>query len=153
MFCSFVIIVVLCIFIFVCTSVGLLLPGECPIAVSNNNNNNNNNNIHCLSFWFFKTYVISGLRDKCGAGPLHCQIFKSRVCRHFEGYYLPFTRSTQEKHIYQDCELNSKLQYPSGSAVPVICVVHTLQIQVLVYSSYSTHIISDNQKIFSLGSL
>jgi hypothetical protein len=34
MFCSsFVIIVVLCIFIFVCTSVGLLPPGESPIAV------------------------------------------------------------------------------------------------------------------------
>ena len=45
MFCScFVVIVVLCIFIFVCTSVGLLPPGESPIAVSNNNNNNNNNN-------------------------------------------------------------------------------------------------------------
>jgi hypothetical protein len=39
MFCSyscFVVIVVLCIFIFVCTSVGLLPPGESPIAVSNN---------------------------------------------------------------------------------------------------------------------
>jgi hypothetical protein len=51
MFCSFfVVIVLLCIFIFVCTSVGLLPPGESPIAVSssssssNNNNNNNNNN-------------------------------------------------------------------------------------------------------------
>jgi hypothetical protein len=45
-FCScFVVIVILCIFIFVCTSVGLLPPGESPIAVSNNNNNNNNNNI------------------------------------------------------------------------------------------------------------
>ena len=33
----FVVIVVLCIFIFVCTSVGLLPPGESPIAVSNNN--------------------------------------------------------------------------------------------------------------------
>jgi hypothetical protein len=45
MFCSFfVIIVVLCIFIFVCTSVGLLPPGESPIEVSNNNNSNNNNN-------------------------------------------------------------------------------------------------------------
>jgi hypothetical protein len=44
MFCGcFVVIVVLCIFIFVCTSVGLLPPGESPIAVSNNNNNNNNN--------------------------------------------------------------------------------------------------------------
>jgi hypothetical protein len=42
MFCScFVVIVVLCIFIFVCISVGLLPPGESPIAVSNNNNNNN----------------------------------------------------------------------------------------------------------------
>jgi hypothetical protein len=41
MFCScFVVIVVLlfCVFIFVCTSVGLLPPGERPIAVSNNNN-------------------------------------------------------------------------------------------------------------------
>jgi hypothetical protein len=28
---------------FVCTSVGLLPPGESPIAVNNNNNNNNNN--------------------------------------------------------------------------------------------------------------
>jgi hypothetical protein len=38
MFCScFVVILVLCIFIFVCTSVGLLPPGESPIAVSNNN--------------------------------------------------------------------------------------------------------------------
>jgi hypothetical protein len=42
MFCSFFVIVVLCIFfvlcifIFVCTSVGLLPPGESPIAVSNN---------------------------------------------------------------------------------------------------------------------
>jgi hypothetical protein len=45
MFCScFVVIVVLCIFIFVCTSVGLLPPGESPNAVSNSNNNNNNNN-------------------------------------------------------------------------------------------------------------
>jgi hypothetical protein len=41
MFCSFfVVIVVLCIFIFVCTSVGLLPPGERPIAVSNNHINN-----------------------------------------------------------------------------------------------------------------
>jgi hypothetical protein len=39
LFCSyFVVIVVLHIFIFVCTSVGLLPPGESPIAVSNNNN-------------------------------------------------------------------------------------------------------------------
>ena len=45
MFCScFVVIVVLRIFIFVCTSVGLLPPGESPIAISSNNNNNNNNN-------------------------------------------------------------------------------------------------------------
>jgi hypothetical protein len=36
----FVVMVVLCIFISVCTSVGLLPPGESPIAVSNNNNNN-----------------------------------------------------------------------------------------------------------------
>jgi hypothetical protein len=37
-FCiCFVVIVVLCIFIFVCTSVGLLPPGESPIAVSSNN--------------------------------------------------------------------------------------------------------------------
>jgi hypothetical protein len=36
-----VVCVVLCIFIFVFTSVGLLPPGESPIAVSNNNNNNN----------------------------------------------------------------------------------------------------------------
>jgi uncharacterized membrane protein YccF (DUF307 family) len=43
MFCScFVVTVVLCISIFVCTSVGLLPPGESPIAVNNNNNNNNN---------------------------------------------------------------------------------------------------------------
>jgi hypothetical protein len=42
MFCSCsVVIVVLCVFLFVCTSVGLLPPGESPIAVSNNNNNNN----------------------------------------------------------------------------------------------------------------
>jgi hypothetical protein len=35
MFCiGFVVIVILCIFIFVCTSVGLLPPGESPIAVS-----------------------------------------------------------------------------------------------------------------------
>jgi flagellar basal body-associated protein FliL len=45
----FVVTVVLCIFIFFCTSVGLLPPGESPIAVSNDdddddNNNNNNNN-------------------------------------------------------------------------------------------------------------
>jgi hypothetical protein len=33
----FVFFYVLCIFIFVCTSVGLLPPGESPIAVSNNN--------------------------------------------------------------------------------------------------------------------
>jgi hypothetical protein len=37
-FLCFVVIVVLCIFNFVCTSVGLLPPGESPIAVSNNNN-------------------------------------------------------------------------------------------------------------------
>ena len=36
--------VVLCIFIFVCTSAGLLPPAESPIAVNNNNNNNKNNN-------------------------------------------------------------------------------------------------------------
>jgi hypothetical protein len=42
MFCSCF--VVLCIFIFVCTSVGLLPPGESPTAVNNNNNKNNNNN-------------------------------------------------------------------------------------------------------------
>jgi hypothetical protein len=42
-FCSFLLLVVLCIFfvlcifIFVCTSVGLLPPGESPIAVSYNN--------------------------------------------------------------------------------------------------------------------
>jgi hypothetical protein len=45
MFCScFVVlcfVVVLCVFISVCTSVGLLPPGESPIAVGNNNNNNN----------------------------------------------------------------------------------------------------------------
>jgi hypothetical protein len=41
--------VVLCIFIFVCTSVGLLPPGESPIAVSNNNNNllTHHHNHHC----------------------------------------------------------------------------------------------------------
>jgi hypothetical protein len=60
--------VVLCIFIFVSTSVGLLPPGESPIAVNNNNNNNNNMNAtfdvvtedssfqHChavsLDYWF-----------------------------------------------------------------------------------------------------
>jgi hypothetical protein len=33
-----VVIDVLCIFIFVCTSVGPLPPGESPVAVSNNNN-------------------------------------------------------------------------------------------------------------------
>jgi hypothetical protein len=45
MFCScFVVIDVLCIFIFACASVGLLPPGESPIVVNNNNNNNNNNN-------------------------------------------------------------------------------------------------------------
>jgi hypothetical protein len=32
------------IFSFVCTSAGLLPPGESPSAVSNNSNNNNNNN-------------------------------------------------------------------------------------------------------------
>ena len=50
MLCScFVVIVVLCIFILVCTSVGLLPPSESPIAVSNNiNNSNNNNNISIL---------------------------------------------------------------------------------------------------------
>jgi hypothetical protein len=42
MFCSCFL--VLCIFIFACTSVALLPPGESPIAVSNNNNNNNSNN-------------------------------------------------------------------------------------------------------------
>ena len=35
---AMVVSVVLCIFIFVCTSVGLLPPGESPTAVSNNNN-------------------------------------------------------------------------------------------------------------------
>ena len=45
MFCScFVVTVVLCIFIFVCTSVGLLPPGESPIAVSSSSSSNNNNN-------------------------------------------------------------------------------------------------------------
>jgi RsiW-degrading membrane proteinase PrsW (M82 family) len=43
LFCGFFVcfVVVLCIFIFVCTSVGLLPPGESPVAVNNNNNNNN----------------------------------------------------------------------------------------------------------------
>jgi hypothetical protein len=37
MFCSFIVVIVVSlIFIFVCTSVGLLPPGESPIAVSNN---------------------------------------------------------------------------------------------------------------------
>jgi hypothetical protein len=44
MFCCYSSFVVFCIFIFVCTSVGLLPLGESPIAVNNNNNNNNNNN-------------------------------------------------------------------------------------------------------------
>jgi hypothetical protein len=45
MFCTCIVVtVVLCIFIFVCTSVGLLPPGGSPIAVSSSNNNNNNNN-------------------------------------------------------------------------------------------------------------
>jgi hypothetical protein len=45
MFCSFfVVIVVLCIFIIVCTSVGLLPPGESPIAISNNNTYINSKN-------------------------------------------------------------------------------------------------------------
>jgi hypothetical protein len=34
---------------FVCTSVGLLPPGESPIAASNNNNNNNNKYIFFLN--------------------------------------------------------------------------------------------------------
>jgi hypothetical protein len=38
--------VVLCIFIFVYTSVGLLPPGESPVAVSSSSSSNNNNNIH-----------------------------------------------------------------------------------------------------------
>jgi hypothetical protein len=43
MLCSFFFVrVVLCIFIFVCTSVGLLPPGESLIAVINNNNSNIN---------------------------------------------------------------------------------------------------------------
>jgi hypothetical protein len=54
MFCScFVVVVVLCIFIFVCTSVGLLPPGESPIAV----NNNNNNNIQLILNWVLKSYI------------------------------------------------------------------------------------------------
>ena len=45
MFCScFVVKNVLYFFIFVCTSVGLLPPGESPIAVNNNIINNNNDN-------------------------------------------------------------------------------------------------------------
>ena len=47
--CFLCFVVVLCIFIFVCTSVGLLPPGESPVAVSssssNNNSNNNDNNV------------------------------------------------------------------------------------------------------------
>ena len=42
LFCCYSCFVALCVFIFVCTSVELLPPGESPIAVSNNNNNNNN---------------------------------------------------------------------------------------------------------------
>jgi hypothetical protein len=38
-FVVFIFVIVLCIFIFVCTSLGLLPPGESPIAVNNNNNN------------------------------------------------------------------------------------------------------------------
>jgi hypothetical protein len=37
LFCSFFVVIVLCIFIFVCTSVGLLPPGESPVAVSDYN--------------------------------------------------------------------------------------------------------------------
>jgi hypothetical protein len=66
MFCScFVVIVVLC--IFVCTSAGLLTPGESPIAVRNNdddyddndNNNNNNNNKT-----FFENLNLIKIRQK-----------------------------------------------------------------------------------------
>jgi uncharacterized protein YpmS len=49
-FNCFALIVVLHIFIFVCTSVRLLPPGESPIAV-NNNNNNNNKEFSVLTAW------------------------------------------------------------------------------------------------------
>jgi hypothetical protein len=58
MFCScFVVIVALSIFIFVCTNVGLLPPGESPIAVSgggggddddDDDDHNSNNNKHFI---------------------------------------------------------------------------------------------------------
>jgi hypothetical protein len=48
--------VVLCIFIFVCTRVGLLPPGESPIAVSNNNNNNNR-----MFYNVLKNLIVLGL--------------------------------------------------------------------------------------------
>jgi hypothetical protein len=40
--CCYSCFVILCIFIFVCTSVGLLPPGESPTPVNNNDINNNN---------------------------------------------------------------------------------------------------------------
>jgi hypothetical protein len=49
--CFVVFFVLLCIFIFVCTSVGLLPPGESPIAVSNNHNNN----LMCCGFVSIRT--------------------------------------------------------------------------------------------------
>ena len=58
MFCSCF--VVLCIFIFVCTSVGLLPPGESPIAISNNNNNINNNNNNNNSH-IYHVYCSTGI--------------------------------------------------------------------------------------------
>ena len=46
LFCSYF--VVLCIFIFVCTSVGLLPPGESPIAVSSSSNSSNLTSLLCF---------------------------------------------------------------------------------------------------------
>ena len=42
LFCSYF--VVLCIFIFVCTSIGPLPPGESPIAVSSSSSSSNSSN-------------------------------------------------------------------------------------------------------------
>jgi hypothetical protein len=66
--------VVLCIFIFVRTNVGLLPPGESPIAVSNNNINNNNNNKKKKKKK--KTQYSSHMQQKKSCNNSHSDMFR-----------------------------------------------------------------------------
>ena len=60
----------LCIFIFVCTSVGLLPPGESPIAVRNNNNNGENKKTSNIQIYINFDYYTNNSVLKIQARPI-----------------------------------------------------------------------------------